>query len=132
MDNPPAVGVDFVKNCEAIDDEGTIVNVASGFVIRRPRRHEDTYFPAFDLPEPDEAMLEHLGAMHPAEGDGPVVIDRVVALGGVCPRHETAGANSETPIGLRELIRPIVCGRHYASFLDRLNLQKASPSKSVW
>ncbi|GAA0707430.1 hypothetical protein [Dokdonella soli] len=82
LDDAPAVHVEFVENCEATDAEGTIINVGAGFVIPRARRHEEGYFPVFDLPEPDDA-LQRIQAEGPADAEGPIAIDLMVLLGGL-------------------------------------------------
>lgn len=83
LDVPPIVSVDFTENCEASADEGMVVNVGSGFVISREHLNEEAYFPSMDLPEPTDLDREWLEAQQPRDGDGPVMVDLTVLLGGL-------------------------------------------------
>ncbi len=83
LEEPPRVGIEFVENCAATDAEGVVVNVGAGFLIPRARRNEEAYFPSFDLPKPDEAVLQRILAERPADAIGPIAIDLTVLLGGM-------------------------------------------------
>lgn len=50
LDEPPRVKILWLENCDAGSEEGKIVNVGVGFTIPIVRRHEDMYFPSFELP----------------------------------------------------------------------------------
>jgi hypothetical protein len=81
LENPPRVGVGFEENCEPSREEGTVLNVGSGFVISRSRMHEDQYFPVMDM-SLDEDVHRAIEAL-PQGGGGQVQVDLTVLLGGL-------------------------------------------------
>lgn len=85
LDNPPNVGADFLENCEeGVHLDGSIINMGAGFVMSRARLSDPLYFPVHDLPQPDEAALRELLQQHrEAGGQGPLMLDLTVMLGGM-------------------------------------------------
>ena len=88
LNNPPMVDVDFTENCEASADEGTVVNVGSGFVISRQHLHEEAYFPIADLPKLTDLEQEILEVQRPPNAEGRLMVDLAVLLGGLPRAHE--------------------------------------------
>lgn len=93
LNNPPHVNVEFQENCEptALDaPSGTIVNIGSGFVIPRSKKNDDLYFPSMGMPKPtQEELMEQVPEGWDRERDGPLVLDTVVALGGMHHARDT-------------------------------------------
>lgn len=83
LDNPPAVGIDVEENCELADEDGSILNIGSGFLISRDRVSDGTYFPSMDMPKPNKAELRAIAAARPPGAVGPTVVDLSVVLGGL-------------------------------------------------
>jgi len=83
LEAPPAVGVEFVENCEYTEEDGVILNIGSGFVISRERVNDERYFPSLDMPKPNQEELHAIAAARPPGAVGPMLVDLSVTLGGL-------------------------------------------------